>query len=206
MQQRSVLTAGAVISAVIGALVGNFIKGLPESMSLSELVGTIFIIIGVLTILSSIPGLLYGMTSSSTVSGKVSFVLSLINLIFGLTLIFYHSDILLLATATYLVVFPILQIFLAKGSEMKKRAARALVPKIVLGVLVILFFNILSGAAETIFSITLKCVGWGLIALSGVFLLTVFFLLYIRPLFVSKKKTCENTIYLDDDDFRDRQK
>ncbi|MBQ8742138.1 MAG: hypothetical protein IJZ03_02065 [Clostridia bacterium] len=206
MKHRSTLTAGSIISALIGVLIGIFIKNLPESMSFSELVGAIFVIVGVLSILSGIPGLVLGLSASSTLVGKVNLVLSLINLIFGFVLIFYHNEIVLLIVAAYLVIIPSLQIILVKGSKMKKAAAKALVPRIVLGVLVILFFNILSGAAEKVFEIALVCIGWVIIGISLLSLLTFLFLLYIKPLFAGKKNASDGTIYLDGDDFKETKK
>ncbi len=206
MKHRSTLTAGSIISALIGVLIGIFIKNLPDSMSFSELVGAIFVIVGVLSILSGIPGLVLGLSASSTLVGKVNLVLSLINLIFGFVLIFYHNEIVLLIVAAYLVIIPSLQIILVKGSKMKKAAAKALVPRIVLGVLVILFFNILSGAAEKVFEIALVCIGWVIIGISLLSLLTFLFLLYIKPLFAGKKTASDGTIYLDEDDFKETKK
>ena len=206
MKHRSTLTAGSIISALIGVLIGIFIKNLPDSMSFSELVGAIFVIVGVLSILSGIPGLVLGLSASSTLVGKVNLVLSLINLIFGFVLIFYHNEIVLLIVAAYLVIIPSLQIIFARGADMKKAAAKALVPRIVLGVLVILFFNILSGAAEKVFEIALVCIGWAIIGISLLSLLTFLFLLYIKPLFAGKKTASDGTIYLDGDDFKETKK
>jgi hypothetical protein len=206
MKHRSTLTAGSVISAVVGILIGIFVKNLPDSMSFSELVGAIFVIVGVLSILSGIPGLVLGLSCSSTLVGKVNLVLSLLNLIFGFVLIFYHNEIVLLVVAAYLVIIPSLQIIFARGADMKKAAAKALAPRIVLGVLVIVFFNILSGAAEKVFEIALVCIGWVIIGISLLSLLTALFFLYVKPLFGRKRCADDGTIYLDDDDFNEKKK
>lgn len=204
MKARSSLTAGAVISAIFGVLIGNFIKNLPEHFALSDIIGIIFTVFGVLCILSGIPTLVFGLTSLSTPVGKINFISALANLVFGVTLIFYHSDIILLAASAYLIVFPLCQIIFTRRGDSRRSAAKALVPKIVIGTLLIAFFPAAAGLANTAFAFILSCVGWAIIGISLLFLIVSLFVLYVRPLYSKKHPKDDSTIYLDDEDFNDK--
>lgn len=203
MKTRSTLTAGAVISAIFGVLIGNLIKNLPEHFGLSDLVGILFIIFGLLSVLSSIPTLVYSLSCLHTAGGKINLVLALINLAFGVALIFYHSEIVLIVAAAYLIIIPLMQIIFCKKDQ-RRAAVRSLAPKIVIGILIVAFFPAAAGLADKVFALILQCVGWAIIAISVVFLAVSLFVLYIRPLFSKKRPKNDGTIYLDDEDFKDK--
>ncbi len=206
MKARSTLTAGAVISSVFGVLIGNFIKNMSGYFSLSDLINIIFAVFGVLSIISGLPSLIYGISFFALKSGKVSFFSSLVNLAFGAALIFYHSDILLFIACAYLVIFPLCQIiFTRKGNE-RRSVAKALAPRIIIGILIIAFFPITLGLADTVFSLILSCVGWAIIVISLIFLAVSLFALYINPLFSKKSRKDSSTIYLGDEDFNEKNK
>ena len=74
MKQRSNLTAGAIISAAFGILIGILIRNLPSHFSLSDLVGVVFIIFGVFTLISAIPEFFLAASNLSSLAGKLSLI------------------------------------------------------------------------------------------------------------------------------------
>ena len=206
MKTKSTLTAGPVICALLGVIFGSFIKNLPEYFGLSDLIEVLFTIFGALAIFSGIPGLIFGINFHSSASGKISFVYSVISIAAGLVLIFYHSRVILLVVAAYLVVFPAVQIICTRGKSERRKAARALIPKIVLGLLLVLFFPAASGIADALFSIVLKVFGWGIIALSLILLAVALVLIHRGGTSKGRKKrrSDDGTIYLDEDDVVDK--
>ena len=201
MKQRSTLTAGAVISAVFGILIGILIRNLPSHFSLSDLVGVIFVIFGVFTLLSAIPEFFIAIGNLSSLAGKLSLISAGLGIASGVILIFYHNRIIIPIIAAYLVILPIFEIVCARPKEYRASRARALFPKIVLGVLLIVFFPAASGIADKLFALILTILGWVIIGVSVLILLISLISIYSGK---SKKSNSDGTIYLDDEDFNDK--
>lgn len=205
MKPKSTLTAGAVISALIGVLIGNFIKNMPGYFGFSDLIGAIFTVFGVFILISSIPELIFAIARLGSLGGALSLVSASLGVISGFILIFYHSKIIIPVIAAYLVIFPLIRIIFARSREYRAEAFKALAPKIVLGILLIAFFPAASGIADKVFALILTCIGWGIIALSLIALLIFLIVLHASPHSGRKKRSKDdNTIYLDDEDFTDK--
>lgn len=201
MKPRSTLTAGAIISATFGILIGMLIKNLPSHFSLSDLVGVIFVVFGVFTLISAIPEFFIAATNLSSVGGKLSLISATLGIASGLILIFYHNRIILPIIAAYLVILPVFEIVCSRPKEFRAARARALLPKIILGVLLVVFFPAASGIADKIFAIILTVLGWIIIAASIIILAVTLISLYTKK---SKSTEKDRTIYLDDEDFSDK--
>ncbi len=205
MKAKSHLTVAAVISALIGVLIGNFIKNMPEYFGLSDLIGTIFIVFGIFILISSIPELIIAIARMGTILGTLSLISAFLSVAAGFILIFYHSKIIIPIIAAYLVIFPLVRIIFAPSRQHRRSALTALAPKIVLGILLIVFFPAASGLADKVFTLILTCIGWGTIAFSLLALLIFLFVLHVLPHIVKKKcSRDDSTIYLDDEDFNDK--
>ena len=201
MKQRSSLTAGAVISAAFGILIGILIRNLPSHFSLSDLVGIIFIIFGVFTLISAIPEFFLAASNLSSLAGKLSLISATLGIASGLILIFYHNRIIIPIIAAYLVIFPIFEIACSRPKEYRTARAKALLPKIILGVFLIAFFPAASGIADKIFALILTILGWVIIGVSVIILVISLITIYSKN---NKKDEKDGTIYLEDEDFNDK--
>ena len=88
--------------------------------------------------------------------------------------------------------------------EEKKSRFKLLFPKIFTGIILIAALPAIAGLADTVFDIVLKWVGWGIIALSIVFLIVSLLVIHFHPKFSYKKQDDPNTIYVDDKDFKEK--
>lgn len=201
MKQRSNLTAGAIISAAFGILIGILIRNLPSHFSLSDLVGVVFIIFGVFTLISAIPEFFLAASNLSSLTGKLSLISATLGIASGLILIFYHNRIIIPIIAAYLVIMPILEIVFSRPKEYRASRAKALLPKIILGVLLIVFFPAASGIADKIFALILTIIGWVIIGASVIILVISLISIHSGK---GKKQSDDGTIYLDDEDFNDK--
>ncbi len=123
--------AGVATVAVLGLLTGILFLTIPVKWILSLL----FVVLGIFTVISAIPGMVTGIHSIETGAGKFLLVTSLLELAVGLLLIFWHNTILMLAVGAYLVVLPLLEIFAASD---RNAAFRRALPQLILGVVLIL--------------------------------------------------------------------
>ena len=202
MKTRTTLTAGSVICAALGAIIGSVIKDLPDYLSFSDLVDLFFVIFGIFILLSALPDLVGAIARFGTPRGILDLIACLISALVGTVMIFFHERFLVWMIAAYLIVFPILQLLISRSKDERRARLKRLVPKIVLGILFTVFLPLLSGLANTVFDLLLTVIGWVVIALSALFLVIALFLLYLRPLLKKKRKKHSNDIiYLDGEDF-----
>ena len=154
------------------ALLGGLLGGLLILLSTDLLLKIIFVVMGAVTILSAIPSLLLGMTYTSERAGKLALLSAVVSIAMGIVLIFWHSSIIMLVAGIYFLLFPILEILLAKD---RLRQFKSELPKIIIGVVLLVF-----GPAQTL-DILFDVVGWiviGLTVLSIVFT-TLFILVFL---------------------------
>ncbi len=193
MKTRTTLTAGAIISAAIGAFIGSLIKDLPKNLELSDIVSAFFIVTGVITLLSSVPDFIYAIICFGTFRGGVDLVSALIGVASGFILIFLHDEITVPIIAAYMIIFPLLRIFYAATKAERRDRCRRMIPKIITGVLLLAFLPVIIGIADTVFTLALQIIGWGIIALSAIFLIVFLIIIYKSPRISSKKD--ENTFW-----------
>lgn len=164
-QNKSFFWTQLLTTALLGALVGLLLIVL----SVNFLLKVIFVIMGIMTILSAIPMLAFGLANLAERAGRLSFAFSLLSTLMGIVMIFWHNDILLFVVGAYFLVFPIIEILAARD-----RAARAKseLPKMILGVVLLLVGP--ATTMEYLFDIA-GYVVLGLTALSVVISLITFF-------------------------------
>lgn len=145
--------AAALVLMIPGLILGLLLLLVPTDFLLKLL----FVVMGVVTVLSGIPGLMVGIASFATAGGKFSLVVSLISMIVGFLMIFHHSELLMIILGVYMIALPIINVLLAKDHLAQLKAE---LPKMIIGLLLLLL-----GPAQTL-DILFRVAGWALIGVS----------------------------------------
>ncbi len=144
--------------ALIGGLLGLVLILLPTEL----LMKIIFVVLGAFTILSAIPSLVIGLTMSNEQVGKLSLFSSIISMVMGILLIFWNNTILMVVIGVYFLLFPMLEILLAKD---RMRQFKSEIPKLIIGVVMLVF-----GPANML-DLLFDIVGWGVLGLTAISML-----------------------------------
>ena len=164
--KRSAIT-GALIYTVFGVLAGLLLLLIPTDF----LLRLVFVIMGIVTVVSNVPGVIVGLMSINRPSGLLTLILSSLSVIFGVMMIFWHEEILMIAVGIYMLLLPILSVILAKerGAQLK-----AELPKLIIGLALVILGP--AGTVDVLFDVA----GGIVIALSVIYLVTV--LISVRKL------------------------
>lgn len=130
--------SGILTVTVVGLLVGLLLLLLNASL----LIKIVFVILGIITVLSNIPGITMGLMNLDSKEGKMELIVSLISGVVGFLMIFWHSAILMLLLGIYMLVLPLIKLL---ASADKGARLRSELPKMILGVVLILV-----GPAQTL--------------------------------------------------------
>ena len=179
------LAWGGILTMILmGLLVGLLLLLLSASL----LIKIIFVILGIITVISNIPGITLGLMNLESKEGKLELITSLISALVGFLMIFWHSGILMIVLGLYMVIFPIVGILTSSNKRVRLKAE---LPKLILGVVLILV-----GPAQTLdflFDVAGICV----------ILLTLVCAAYLAFRMVRKPKastaTTGNRIFVDND-------
>ena len=173
--EQNALGKGLLWMLGIGVALGLLLVLLPVAF----LMKVFFVVMGVLVLATSIPGIFAALRLSGTRTGRVALMLSLISALVGIILIFSHSKLLLIVVGVYMVALPIVQIILARGAAF---AWKAELPKLIVGCLLLILGP--ASALEMMFDVA----GWITVALTVAF---VAFLAIkaLRRQAVAQKKT-----------------
>ena len=158
MSLKRMVTAGVIGVALMGFLFGITLILIPADFLLKA----IFIVVGLITVLGSIPGILIGYAAISSSFGRLELLSSFVSLLLGVVMIFWHSEVVMIVVGAYLVVLPLINLLIAlvRGGRWV-----AELPKIILGAILLLI-----GPAET-FAIMLDVAGWIVIGVTALFVL-----------------------------------
>ena len=200
MKIKTHLTAATIICSLIGVAIGSVIKNLPESLSLADIISAIFVVCGIFTLISSVPDVFYAILCFGTFRGTVDLISAIFGVISGFVLIFLHDEIFVYIIVAYLIIFPLARILTGATKKEKRARFKRLSPKIFTGIILIAFLPVISGFADSVFSVLLYWLGWGVIVISLIYLVVSLLVIHLHPK-LSKSKDDPNTIYLDDDDF-----
>ncbi len=160
-----------LLSALFGILAGILLIVLNTDLLLK----IVFVIMGVITVFYSLPGIALGVMTFASRAGKVTLLFSVLSAIFGFLMIFWHDRFLMLFLGIYLLILPLVEILVAKE---KLNQLKTELPKLILGVVMILIGP--AGALGILFDIA----GWVIIVLT---------LLYTLGSILSLKKTQAKT-------------
>lgn len=145
-----------LVVALIGLLAGLFFLLVrPEGM-----LGVVFTVLGVLTVLFNIPALLIGLARIKTTSGKVEVLTSLLSIVIGCLMIVWHASLLMILLGVYMIVSPLLQILFARD---RKAALLSELPKMIIGVVLLII-----GPANALGAI-FDLVGWLILILTALY-------------------------------------
>lgn len=148
---------GLSIHALLGALLGVLLIKIPAGF----LLGMAFVIFGLLTVFNNVPSLIFGIFEFRSREGKVMFALSFVASIIGVTMIFFHNNILMIALGVYFVLIPLIRLIFTKD---RAELLREELPKVIIGAVMILL-----GPTETM-SLLFPVAGWLVIGLSALYL------------------------------------
>lgn len=152
--------AGAIIYAVFGVLAGLLLLLVPTSF----LLRLVFLIMGIVTVVSNVPDVILGIMSIHKLSGILTLIFSAISVVLGLMMIFWHETVLMVVVGIYMIALPILDIVLAKDHAAQFKAE---LPKLIIGAVLVILGP--AGTVDTLF----KIAGWIVIALSVVYLIAM---------------------------------
>lgn len=144
------------------ALVGGLLGLLLILLSTDLLMKIIFVFLGAFTIFTAIPSLVIGLTFPHEQVGKLSLFSSIISMVMGILLIFWHNTILMVVIGVYFLLFPMLEILLAKD---RMRQFKSEIPKLIVGIVMLVF-----GPAETL-DLLFDVVGWIVLGLTAIAML-----------------------------------
>ena len=147
------LGAGLLTLLIAGILFGLLLILLPVAF----LMKVFFVVIGVVVLVTSVPGIFAALRMIDTRVGKIALVTSLISALVGAVLIFSHSQLLMVIVGVYMIALPVVQILLSRGGA---AAWRAELPKIIVGCVLLLLGP--ATALEMMFDVA----GWVTIALT----------------------------------------
>lgn len=166
--------------AGIGALIGLLLIVIPVGF----LLDVVFFIMGIVTIVISLPALISLLPLRHTKVGSVSLVCMALMVVAGFLMLFWHSSILLIVVGIVMIAQPILAIANATDKQARLKTEA---PKLIIGVILLLL-----GSAKTI-DVLFDIAGVGLIILS---------ILYLIAMYVVIKKSQNvtgNRVFVDTD-------
>lgn len=150
--------------AGIGVLIGLLLIIIPVGF----LLDLVFFIMGIATIVVSLPALISLLPLRHTKVGSVSLICTTLMVVAGFLMLFWHSSILLIIVGLVMIAQPILAI--ASASDRQARF-KAEAPKLIVGVVLLLL-----GPAKTI-DVLFDIAGVGLIILSILYLISMYVVL-----------------------------
>ena len=147
--------------AGLGVLLGLLLIIIPVGF----LLDLVFFIMGIVTIVVSLPALISLLPLRHTKVGKISFVCTVLTVAAGFLMLFWHSSILLIIVGLVMIAQPIISIVNATN---RQATLKAEVPKLIIGVVLLLL-----GPANAI-DILFDIAGIGVIILSIVYLISMY--------------------------------
>ncbi len=152
--------AGVLIFGLLGLLAGVLLIALNTDFLLE----IIFVVMGIITILYNIPALTVGLLQMQTKVGQLSLILSLISIVIGFLMIFWHTGILMIILGVYMIIFPLLQILFARDKILQLKTE---LPKLIIGAVLLLL-----GPAKTLGAI-FDVAGWVILILTAVYVIAM---------------------------------
>lgn len=168
------------IIAGIGALIGLLLIAIPAGF----LIDLVFFVMGIATIVVSLPALISLLPLRHTRVGRVSLICTAFMVFAGFLMIFWHSNILLIAVGVVMIVQPIIAIATANDRQSRLKSE---LPKMMIGLILVLL-----GPANTV-EILFDIAGIGLIVLS------ILYVLWSYRLVKKAQHIAGNRIFVDED-------
>lgn len=148
-----------LLSTAIGVGIGSVLLWVVNADLVGKALWIMFLVLGIITVISTLPGLITAIQNVKQKYGILNVVLSSVSMVLGLMMIFAQQYIAWLV-AIYLLVFPIIRIVLAKDHFAQTREEAFL---LILGIVVLVLG--IGGATNLVFTVA----GWIIIALSAIY-------------------------------------
>lgn len=177
---RSGFSRASLTIAGIGVLLGILLIAIPVGF----LLDLVFFIMGIATIVVSLPALISLLPLRHTKVGSVSLICTALMVAAGFLMLFWHSSVLLIVVGVVMIVQPIITI--ANASDRQARLKSEL-PKLIIGAVLILLGP--AGTLDILFDIA----GAGLIVLS------ILYLIWSYKLVKKAQHITGNRIFVDTD-------
>ena len=145
-----------LVFALFGVGVGVLLIALPADL----LLRLAFVIVGALTVLTQIPGVLSGLLHFSERGGKLLLFSSLISTALGLVMLFYPSALLSVLLGVYLIVLPLILVLTDRD---KRTRLQKELPRMILGVVLVLI------GPAAILDLLFDVAGWVILVLTLVY-------------------------------------
>ena len=168
------------VIAGVGALIGLLLILIPVGF----LLDLVFFIMGIATIVVSLPALISLLPLRHTKVGNISLICTALMVFAGFLMLFWHSSVLLIAVGILMIAQPILAVVNAPDRQARIKAE---LPKFIVGVILVLL-----GPANAI-DILFDVAGVGLIVLS------ILYLLWSYRLVKKAQNIAGNRVFVDED-------
>ncbi len=169
-----------LVIAGIGALIGLLLIVIPVGF----LLDLVFFIMGIATIVVSLPALISLLSLHDTKVGRVSIVCTALMVVAGFLMLFWHSSVLLIIVGVVMIAQPIISIVSAQDKSARLKAE---LPKLIIGIVLVLL-----GPANAI-DILFDIAGVGLIVLS------ILYLIWTYRLVKKAQDVIGNRVFVDED-------
>ena len=167
-------------TAGIGILIGLLLIFLPVGF----LLDVVFFIMGIVTVVVSLPALISLLPLRHTKVGKVSIICTALMVAAGFLMLFWHSDFLLIGVGVVMIAQPILSIV---GATDRQARFKTELPKLIIGIILVIL-----GPASTV-DILFDIAGVGLIVLS------IIYVLWSYRLIKKSQNVTGSRIFVDED-------
>ena len=169
-----------LVIAGIGALIGLLLIVIPVGF----LLDLVFFIMGIATIVVSLPALISLLSLHDTKVGRVSIVCTALMVVAGFLMLFWHSSVLLIIVGVVMIAQPVISIVSAQDRSARLKAE---LPKLIIGIVLVLL-----GPANAI-DILFDIAGVGLIVLS------ILYLIWTYRLVKKAQDVIGNRVFVDED-------
>jgi Ca2+/Na+ antiporter len=169
-----------LVIAGIGALIGLLLIVIPVGL----LLDLVFFIMGIATIVVSLPALISLLSLHDTKVGRVSIVCTALMVVAGFLMLFWHSSVLLIIVGVVMIAQPVISIVSAQDRSARLKAE---LPKLIIGIVLVLL-----GPANAI-DILFDIAGVGLIVLS------ILYLIWTYRLVKKAQDVIGNRVFVDED-------
>ena len=177
---RRGFSRASLIIAGIAALIGLLLIVIPVGF----LLDVVFFIMGIATIVVSLPALISLLPLRHTKVGNISLICTALTVAAGFLMLFWHSSVLLIIVGVVMIAQPILAIVSATDKTARLKSE---LPKLIIGVVLILLGP--AKAIDTLFDIA----GVGLIVLS------ILYLLWMHKIVKKAQNITGNRVFVDED-------
>ncbi len=168
-----------LLVGILGIAFGNLLLWIDPNMVLK----IIFVVMGIVTILSAIPTLF---AANDGKVGRAALIVSVISILFGVLMIFWHENLLMILLGAYLLLLPLVEILVAREKLLQLKRN---LPQMIVGLVLILL-----GPNQAL-GVVLNIAGWIVILLSVLYVVISVFSDIRRQ--TKREATTGNRIFVD---------